>query len=91
MLEFLALLQSTSAALHAAEYLWFLPYGLYGTSTPEYSRGVTFDFGQQFFNVFVFGVGLEKMPFAIAVCAVQQPCVVLLVLLEPSDWHFSPD
>lgn len=64
---------------------------LYVTLTPEYSCGITFDLGQQFFNVFVLGVGLEKMPFTITVCTVQKPCVFLLVFLELGDWYLGPD
>lgn len=80
------------AQLQTVKHLGGLPpYGLYGTLTPEYSRGVAFDLGQQFFNVFVFGVGLEKMPSAIPVCAVQKPCVFLLVFLESGDRHLGPD
>lgn len=64
---------------------------LYGTLTPEYARAVTLDLGQKFFNVFVFCVGFEQMPFSISICAVQKPCAFLFVFLEPGYWHFRPD
>jgi hypothetical protein len=61
------------------------------TLTPEYSRGVTFDLGQQFLNVFVLCVGFEEMPFTITVCTIQKPGIFLFVFLEPGYWLFGPD
>ena len=63
---------------------------LYGTLTPEYSRGVTFDLGKKFLDVFVLGIWFEEMPFTISIRAIQKPSVFLFVFLKSGYWRFRP-